>query len=193
MKCWKQYTLVAMLVGLTVLLGGCGGGGSTGGGVDPSAFSIAGTVAFASGAPGTNTSLKIYRTSYSIYSTATVTGKLYSTRNTSGAETVTLGPLVQSAVTDANGTYTLTGVPSGSYTIVPSRPGYLFKSVLIPTLDRIGVLTITTGGTVYLYNPEGTGNQLSADGKIIFNTLPITLPGRLLPNQDFEASLPGGA
>lgn len=182
-----------LLAGLTYPLGGCGsGGGAAAGGIDPSAFSITGTVAFANGTPSTSTAVKLYQTSYTIYSTATVSGKLYSTRNATGTETVTLGPLALETTTGTDGAYTLSGLPSGNYTIVPSRPGYLFKSVLIPTLDRIGVLAITTSGTVYLYNPEGTGNQLSPDGKIIYNTPPLNLPGHTLSSQDFEASLPGG-
>jgi len=155
-------------------------------------FTTTGSIAFANGTPSNSTTVKLYKTSYTIYSTATVSGKLYSTRDASGAESVTIGPLTQETTTTSNGVYTFSGVPSGNYTIVPSKQGYLFKSVLIPTLDRIGVLTITENGTVYLYNPEGSGNQLSADGKIIYNTLPLTLPGSVLSNQDFEASLPGG-
>jgi len=184
------------MAGLAFALGGCGSGGGGGGG-ETASFAVSGSVAFATGSPGNSatTAVKLYKTSYTIYSTATVSGKLYGiygTRNAAGTESVTLDlqPLQSTAVT--NGLYTFTGVPSGNYTIVPSLQGYLFKSVTIPTLDRIGVLAITENGTAYLYNPEGTGNQLSSDGKIIYNTAPLTLTGNVLSNQDFEASLPGG-
>ena len=179
-----------LMVCLAFALGGCGGGGGGGGGDGTTGFTVTGSINFASGAPINSTTVKLYKTSYTIYSTATVAGKLYGTRNAAGEESVALGPLTQEttvATSGINRNYTFTGVPSGNYTIVPSQQGYLFKSVLIPTLDRIGVLTITENGTVYLYNPEGTGNQLTSDGKIIYNS---TLPG--LSNQDFEASLPGG-
>jgi len=48
------------------------------------------------------------------------------------------------------GVYTFTSVPSGNYTLLPVQDAYLYRSVMIPTLDRIGVLTITENGTVYL-------------------------------------------
>jgi hypothetical protein len=178
-----------LLVSLALPLGGCGGG-SGGDGIP--AFTISGTIAFANGSPSNSTTVRLYKTSYAIYSTATASGSLYSTRNATGAESVTLASVAKETATATDGSYTFSGVTSGNYTIVPSRQGYLFKSVKIPTLDRIGVLTITENGTVYLYNPEGTGNQLTADRKIIYNTAPLTLPGHVLSNQDFEASLPGG-
>jgi len=181
------------MAGLAFALGGCGSGGGGGGG-ETASFAVSGSVAFATGSPGNSatTAVKLYKTSYTIYSTATVSGKLYGTRNAAGTESVTLDLQPLQSTTVTNGVYTFTGVPSGNYTIVPSLQGYLFKSVTIPTLDRIGVLAITENGTAYLYNPEGTGNQLSSDGKIIYNTAPLTLTGNVLSNQDFEASLPGG-
>lgn len=180
------------MVGLAFALGGCGGGG--GGGNETATFKIDGSIAFADGSTSNRTTVNLYKTSYTIYSTATVAGKLYGTRNAAGKESVDFDvnkPLQTATAT--NGVYTFTGVQSGNYTIRPETDAYLYKSVNIPTLDRIGVLTITENGTVYLYNPEGTGNQLTSDGKIIYNTVPFTLSGNVLTNQDFDASQPGGS
>lgn len=139
-------------------------------------FSISGMVSLQDGSGGlAGTTVKLYKATVSIYS---IYG-LY------GAD-VTVGAGLGSAITGAGGTYTLTGVKSGSYLVIPSRTGYVFNP------DKTPVITITNSGNVYLYNPEGTGNSLIGDtvNGIIYNSLFMATNGVIY--RDFKASLPGG-
>lgn len=184
-------TKISLALCLCSQLSGCGGGeGSStpsGGG---NGFTISGGIT-SSGSPVTAAQVNLYKTSYRIYST----NGLVSTRDANGVESVTLTqPPTASVNTSSSGTFAFNDLASGSYTIKPVSGSLLFKWAAVPTRDSIGVITITDSGTVYFYNPEGSGNQLSSDSTIIYNTgAPFTVTGRTLPNQDFEASLPGGS
>jgi len=154
-------------------------------------FSISGKIILAGGTPINGATVNLYKTSYTIF---TIDSTFFSTRNSSGIESITLDSApVQSATTNVQGIYSFPGVRSGKYTIVPTSGTYVFKWSLVPTRSTIGVLALTENGMVYTYNPEGSGNQLSGDGTIIFNTgIPFSITNNALSGQDFEASLPGG-
>lgn len=102
--------------------------------------------------------------------------------------TVTLGNIAATAVSGIDGRYTINSARSGSYILVPARVGYVFNPA------QTAVMTITdscdtSGGNVYLYDPEKTGNTVIDN--IIYNSLgPMT--GNVI-TQDFEGSTPGGS
>ena len=84
-----------------------------------------------------------------------------------GIEGVTVSIGVRSATTDANGDYTITGVPDGTYTVTPTLAGRVFDPVSrdvtvagadVTNVDFEGTLpqTFTVSGTVTDY----TGNPL---------------------------------
>jgi hypothetical protein len=206
LKCFKYATAILMTVLLSLLLFGCGGGSgaaTTGPTATPGptptptgGFTVTGKISLADGTPIIGATVSLHQTSYTIYSTASANGHLYGTVNSNGEEGVSVDmAALQSKSTDTNGVYLFTGVPGGSYTIQPASNLYVFKWVLVPTLGTIGVITITDSGTVYTYNPEGSGNTLAYDSTntIIYNTVaPFAITNSTLNGQDFEASLPGG-
>lgn len=189
---FKRYTLsLIFLVILLPLLVGCGSGGGNGTGGDTGGIAVTGRISLFGGSPLAGATVKLYKTSYTVYSIDSV---FYSTKSSTGLESVHLDSEVQSVTTDASGNYKFSGVPSGNYTIQATASGYVFKWSHVPTRSSIGVVSITDNGTVYIYNPEGSGNQLSADGTKIYNTdTPFTITGNTLDGQDFEASQPGGS
>lgn len=181
----RTAKLSLVLTALTLLLAGCGGSSAGGG---DSGYTIAGKISLAGGAPLSGATVKLFKTSYTIYTI----DSYYSTRDSNFQESVHLDSEVQSVTTDASGNYRFTGVTSGSYTTQATASGYVFKWSHVPTRSSIGVVSITDSGTVYIYNPEGSGNKLSADGTKIYNTdAPFTITGNTLDGQDFEASQPG--
>lgn len=154
-------------------------------------FSFTGKIALADGTPVSGAVVKLYKTSYTIYTIDTV---FYSTRDLSGLESIRLDTAFVQSSTNEQGVYSFSGVQSDKYTIVPTSETYVFKWSREPTRSDIGVITITESGMVYIYNPEGGGNQLSDDGTIIYNTgIPFVISGNTLDGQDFEAALPGGS
>lgn len=155
-------------------------------------FNITGKISLADGTPITGATVNLFKTSYTIFTIPNTL--LVSTRNLSGIETTTLDPApVLSATTNAQGIYSFPGVRSDKYTIVPTSGTYVFKWSLVPTRSTIGVIALTESGMVYTYNPEGSGNQLSPDGTIIFNIgVPFSIANNTLNGQDFEAAVPGG-
>lgn len=179
---------------LSLLLFGCGSDSSSTNSDASSGFTVTGKISLADGTPVSGASVKLYKTSYTIYSIDAVDRKIYSTRDATGAESVRLDSVTQSATTDAHGIYSFSGVSNGNYTIQPTSVEYVFKWSQVPTRSNIGVISITDSGTVYVYNPEGTGNKLSVDATIIYNTdPPFAITGNSLSGMDFEASLPGGS
>jgi hypothetical protein len=191
--CRHAASIVLMTI-LPLFLIGCGSAGSSASGGDSGGFTVTGKISLADGTPVSGALVKLYKTSYTIYSIDTVDRKIYSTRDATGAESVSLDSVIQSATTDVHGIYSFSGVFGGIYTIQPTPVPYVFKWSLVPTRSNIGVMTITGSGTVYIYNPEGIGNKLSDDGTIIYNTgTPFSITNNMLDGQDFEASLPGGS
>jgi len=194
-KKWlRAYCIVMVLISFVVLsltLSGCGGGGGSGTAVgeDPG-FIMTGKIQLFGGTPISGVKVTLYKTSYTVYP---IDG-FYSTRDSNGTESVYLNPTgAVEAISAADGSYAFKGLASGNYTIKPTSASYVFKWLLVPTRDNIGVVTITESGTVYFYNPEGTGNKISATGGIIYNTvIPFTLTSKTLANLDFEGSVPGG-
>ncbi len=183
--------LVALMVA-SALLAGCGGGSS--GVSESNTFSLSGKISLAGGAPLSGVSVKLLKTSYIITPYSSAGGTFYSTKDKNGVESVKLETQLQTKLTDQNGLYSFTGVQDGVYTIQPTSGTYVFKWFQVPTRDNIGVLTITGSGIVYVYNPEGSGNKLSSDKTVIYNTgTPFTITGNVLNGQDFEASLPGSS
>lgn len=188
---YAKATLLSAV--LSLLLIGCGGG-ATGGGVTNGGFTVTGKITLADGTPISGATVKLYKTSYTIYPIYTIDTIFYSTRDLSGLESIALDPAFVLSSTNAQGIYRFTGVNSGTYTIEPISDTYVFKWSRIPTRSSIGVVTITESGVVYIYNPEVGGNKLSDDGTIIYNTgTPTIISGSTLDGQDFEAAYPGGS
>lgn len=186
---YRYMTAIMLSAVLSLLLIGCGGGGTNGGGPVDGGFTVTGKITLADGTPISGATVKLHKTRYTIYS---IDNKFYSTRDSSGLETIKLDPAFVQTSTNAQGDYSFSGVYSGKYTIVPTFGTYLFKWSYVPTRASIGVVAITESGIVYMYNPEGSGNTLSDNGTIIYNTgTPFTITGSTLAGQDFEASLPG--
>jgi hypothetical protein len=152
-------------------------------------FTVTGKISLIDGTPVSGAVVKLFKTSYTIYS---IDNTFFSTRDLNGSESVTLDTAFVPSLTNDQGIYSFTGVHSGNYTIESTPGTYLFKWTQVPTRSSIGVVTITDGGKVYLYNPEGNGNTV--EGTIIFNTVtPFTIANNMLDGQNFEASLPGGS
>ena len=185
--------LIATVMMVAGLLAGCGSAGNSANNGTETGFGISGKINLASGAAVSGITVNLYKSAYIIHSYSSVGGKKFSTMDSNGVESVTIGPLVKSATTDQNGKYGFIGVQSGIYTIHPIPGTYVFKWSQIPTRDNIGVITVTDSGMVYIYNPDGLGNKLSQDGTVIYNIgTPFAITGNALTGQDFEASLPGG-
>ena len=70
------------------------------------------------------------------------------------AATVTLsGAATKSATTDANGAYSFSGLPNGSYTIAPSKPGYMFTPASAPvTVNASSVSGLNFTSTAVLHS-----------------------------------------
>jgi hypothetical protein len=160
------------------------------------AFTITGKIALADGTPITaGTTVNLYKTSYKIYTTSINGNVFYGTRNANGVESVKIDSVVpvQSVTTSPQGIYNFIGVIGGNYTIQPKSGTYLFKWSLAPSRSDTGVVSITESGMVYLYNPEESGNKLSTDGTLIFNTGdPFSIIGNTTGKFDFEASSGSG-
>jgi hypothetical protein len=195
----RYATAIVLSTALSLLLIGCGGGGDTvsGGntvGGDPvsGGFAITGKITLSNGgSPMSGATVSLFNT---VYTTYLIDGL-------AGASNVNIvAPAIQSVTTNSLGVYSFTGVTSGSYTIVPAYTdpllgNYFFKCYQVPTRSVIGVITITAGGDVYIYNPEGSNNQLiELSGQtIIYNYPggPFAIANNTLGGQNFEASLPG--
>jgi len=72
--------------------------------------------------------------------TYTVSGRIMDNSGT-GIVGVSVSDGTRTATTDANGNYTINGVPTGSYTLTPSRSGYTF----MPTMRSVAVKSNMTG------------------------------------------------
>lgn len=190
-KLGRFVSMMSAAVVLSLCLMGCGSSGSTDNGT--TGFTVSGKINLVNGAPVSGATVTLFKTSYTIYPIVLSDRTLYGTRDSNGVESVKVETAGRSVVTDTNGTYSFTGVSSGNYTIQASLGTYLFKGALVQTSRTIGVVTITDNGTVYVYNSEGSGNMLSPDNAIIYNTVePFLITDRTLAGQDFIASLPGG-
>ena len=97
--------------------------------------------------------------------------------------TVTDGTRVNPVTTMTlnDGSYTFVGNNPGCYLVSPSNADYNFKPI------KTAAFTITNT-LVYLYNPELTGNQLTTDGKIIYNGT-MQYSGNNVSIQDFTAEV----
>lgn len=71
--------------------------------------------------PGVN-----FTASMAIGGTFTISGSLTPILDASGAIVALSGPTSGSVTLGSSGTYSFSGVPSGSYTVVPSKPGFAF-------------------------------------------------------------------
>lgn len=112
-----------------------------------------------------------------------------------GGVTVTLtGPNNRTATTPAGGNYNFASLPSGTYTITPSRPGTVFSpasrvvslgqqqlslnfNVVLPTALTLPVADVAHGNATLRGSLEGNGLQTTTawfeygpDGNFIFNT-----------------------
>lgn len=187
-----RLSLYILSILTTILACGCGGGsGSTTQNTPKGGFTVTGKITLSDGTPLAGVPIKLFKTTYSIYSTS----GFFTTRNSQGTESISLASLpADSQLTLADGSYTFSNITSGNYMIKPESAMYLFKWKLIPTRNSIGILTLTDSAMAYLYDPDGRGNQLSSDRTVIFNSVPpSTLTGNIFQEQNLEASLPGGA
>lgn len=186
-----KFVLGAIIITtLLLFVFGCGETGTTTNDDSNGTFTVTGKIALVGGTPVTGVTVRLYKTSYTVYPIDNI---FYTTRDTvSHLESVKLDTAFVQTSTNEQGAYSFTGVRSGNYTIWPTSSTHVFKWSQVITRDRIGVITITDNGTVYVYNPEGSGNKLTVDG-IIYNTFePFSVTNNMLAGQDFEASLPGG-
>ena len=84
-------------------------------------------------------------------------------------------------VTMGDGSYTFYGNIPGCYIIAPINTSYNFNPI------KTAAFTLTSS-QIYLYNPEVTGNHLTTDGNIIYNsTLPYSENSASI--QDFTAEV----
>ena len=95
--------------------------------------------------------------------------------------TVVTGAFEKVTATDGDGSYTFSGVPGGSYTIIPSSGTYLFNP------SQSNFFTITDGTTLYLYDPGTGGNIPLMGGTVIYNSSAPIATGL-----NFSASSKGG-
>lgn len=189
----KFVSMMAVAVILSHCLMGCGSGSSNNADPANGDFAVSGKISLTDGTPLSGATVTLYKTSYTIYPIVLSDRTLYGTRDSNGVESVKPESVGRSVTTDANGNYTFSGVKSGNYTIQASSGTYVFKWSRVQTSSSIGVVTITDSGMAYVYNPEGSGNMLSADNAVIYNTFePFQITDRTLVGQDFKASLPGG-
>jgi len=160
-------------------------------------LTVTGKVTQADGTtPVAGLTVKLYKTSFAIYSGAMYKGA-YGTKNaTTGVESVKIDSVsLRSTQTNDQGVYSFTAVSRGSYTIQPSDPS-LYRWALDQSRSDTGVLTITESGMAYLYNPEEpqfANNKLSADGTIIYNIAgPFSLDSGASNKFDFKKSSVSG-
>lgn len=191
----RFVSMISAAVVLSLCLMGCGSSGSTDNGT--TGFTVSGKINLVNGEPVSGATVTLFKTSYTIYPIFLSDRTLYGTRDSNGVESVQVETAGRSVTTDTNGAYSFSGVSSGNYTIQASYGTYMFKWSQVITLATIGVVTIADNGTVYVYNPEGSpegsGNKLSPDNTVIYNTVePFLITDRTLAGQDFIASLPGG-
>lgn len=140
-------------------------------------FSVTGAISL-NGSAFNGVTLTLYRTSFTIYTI----DNLY------GAGTPVLNSVEAVSTTGTDGTYSFTGVGSGSYIIVPSHTGYVFnpgKTIFFTIIDN--------DTKIYIYNSETIHNSVIGNPPtIIYNsTIPIT--GNTISGWDFTAAIPGGS
>ncbi|OGU16928.1 MAG: hypothetical protein A2076_17150 [Geobacteraceae bacterium GWC2_53_11] len=184
---FRYKNIIPALLTLTVLalLGGCGGASTDGAG--GGGFTFTGKINSA-GTPVQGASVKLYQSSFAIYSTSINGNVYYGTRNLNGVESVTFGPVVQTVATNSQGVYSFTGLHSGKYIIQPVSGTSVCLWSLVPSRTDTGVLSITENGMVYVYNPDVTVNNLTQDGLIIYNAVvSVANSGNILNGLDFEA------
>ncbi len=150
-------------------------------------FSISGTITRMDVAPSelfAGVAVKLYKITY----TTDSFGKIYYLIDgLYGANGITRD-LVETATstTNASGAYTFTGVPAGHYSIIPGLSGFVFNP------DKIEVMSISTDGKLYKFDPTLTGNHITLDGQIIYNSGPYVITDNNVAGQNFNASIPGG-
>jgi hypothetical protein len=138
-------------------------------------YTLSGSVHLADSTPFPGATMTLYKASTAIYEVTPPSG-LY------GA-TVALGTVVKAVSSGIDGSYTISGIRSGTYLLTPSRSGYVFNPEHTATFSITG-----TGNDVYLYDPERTGNTVIGD--IIYNSR-MPMAGNVL-TLNFAASIPGG-
>ena len=165
------------------------------------AFTITGTITRMDVVPSvafTGVAVTLYKMTYNVY---TING-LYGANNITRDSVATA-----TATTNANGTYTLTAVPAGKYSIIPTLSGFVFNP------DKIETISIALDGSLYKYDETVTGNHVTAssplintpivgvpdsytvtaEGLIIYNSGPFTITNNNVVEQNFSGSLPGGS
>jgi hypothetical protein len=94
--------------------------------------------------------------------TYSITGKI--TGDTVAGVTVSVDP-THSAVTDADGNFTITGLPNGTYTVTPALDGYTFapQSVIVTVNGSDTAVTDTFVSTPVNSAPPGNNPPTAAD------------------------------
>jgi len=114
-------------------------------------------VAYGDGAPGAESNeAAVPSTTFSVSGKVTLLG------NGLAGVTLTLAPSGLHATTQADGTYAISGVANGSYTLTPTATGYVFTPSAIPVTvngaDVVGLDFTATGGLADSAWPKFRGN-----------------------------------
>jgi hypothetical protein len=121
---------------------------------------------------GTGTQFDKEADSCGVPSTYSIAGKVTLGSTGLSGVTVTLSGANSPLTTDANGSYSFSGISGGNYTITPSKTGYTFSPVnwnvtvgnVDVTKDFTATLYSTDQGLVAYYSLNGNANDASGNG-----------------------------
>ena len=98
--------------------------------------------------------------------TYSISGQVTSTGSGLPGVTMTLsGASSKTAITDASGNYTITGLDNGSYTVTPSRTGFTFNPTSIPqTVSGVDIATVNFVATAVPVVTHSISGQVTSTG-----------------------------
>ena len=84
---------------------------------------------------------------------ASISGTITPTTGGSGATILLTGPAAGTTTTNASGSYTISGLPNGTYTVTPSESGFTFtpasQSVTLSGTNQTGINFAATAGQAH--------------------------------------------